>query len=509
VRIHLAPTLKVALPLLSIAVAGCSAAGDPDNAAGTHPRSAPNIILVQLDDATKAQYTTTSMPFTRRYMARRGTTFSDYLVTSPLCCPARASILTGQYGHNNGVLKNTYENLRHPGNVLPVWLQRAGYRTAHLGKFLNNYETTLKDDAEVLKGWDEWFTQLEPQRYLNYDISRNGERVSFGDAPHDYLTRVLTARALELIDEFSMDDEPFYLQLDYYAPHSGAKEGRCHGSALPDPIDEGRFAGASVPDSPALREPDRSDKPPFIRGLPRLTARRRTEADVRYACAIESLRAVDRGVERIASRLRAVGLLDETALVLSSDNGLFYGEHGIPEEKHFPYREAYEVPLQIALPTGPGEAGKTVGVPAASIDLAPTFLQLARAEPCASEDRCRTLDGRSLLPALDGITKGFAHRARGIELTLTENREPYDRVCEYYGIRLGRWSYIKHVSAAKPGQECRPSGAVEIYDLEADPHQLENLAGVAGGVESRLSARAREVRDCAGTRPDGSSTPCP
>ncbi|MDQ3728843.1 MAG: sulfatase [Actinomycetota bacterium] len=496
-------TGRVLLALVfSLVLGTCGTESGPEDDRPGPVADAPNIVFVLLDDATKAQYTKETMPFTWRYMRQNATTFTDYIVTSPLCCPARASIITGQYGHNSGVLANSYGAIDDPRNVLPVWLQRAGYRTAHVGKFLNNFEQTLDDPADPTPGWDEWFTQLEPQRYFDYEISDNGEPRAYGDRDEDYLTRVLNAKAADLIDEFADRGETFYLELDAFAPHfAGGQKGRCRGAAQPDPLDEGSFSDARVERSPALFEAHREDKPGFIQRLPVGSPTELRAKDDRYACALESLRAVDRGVEEIVSRLRERGLLDSTALVFSSDNGVFYGEHGIPDEKQFPYREAYEVPLQIALPDSLG--GPTLAenaAPVASIDLAPTLLEMAAAEPCRAPAICRPLDGRSLIPLLESesATQPGDGRPRGIELTLTQNNEPYDRVCEYFGVRSGRWAYIEHVTVARRGRSCRPSEETELYDLDADPRQLLSLAGKRPAVEQRLRRLALSVRACEG-----------
>ncbi|MDQ2675484.1 MAG: sulfatase [Actinomycetota bacterium] len=481
---------------------GCGGGSGAERAPAPATAAEPNIVFVLLDDATKEQYSAESMPFTWEYMRRHATTFSDYLVTSPLCCPARASITTGQYGHNSGVLANVYGAIDDPQNILPVWLQQSGYGTAHVGKYLNNYENDLDAPADVAPGWDEWLTQLEPQRYFGYELSDNGEAVRFGNADDDYLTRVLNARAVEVAEDFARRDERFYLQLDQFAPHfAGGQDGRCKGAAEPDPRDERAFSQAGVPRAPALFEQDRRDKPEFIRSMPRGSGKALRAADVRYACALESLRAVDRGFEEIISTLEEHGALDETAIVLSSDNGLYYGEHGIPGEKHFPYREAYEVPLQIALPRSPGNGQPArVDAPTASIDLAPTFLELAGGKPCAEPGDCRALDGRSLLGLMrrgDGAGD-WAGRARGLELTLDENNEPYDRTCEYFGVRWKRWAYVKHVTAARRGGECRPSGERELYDLSKDPFQLRNVAAGEPKSARRLHRLAVAVRKCEG-----------
>lgn len=498
--------------LAALGLGGCGGGASEDDPGPRPGARSPNIVFVQIDDATKAQYSAETMPFTWRYMRRHATTFTDYIVTSPLCCPARAAIITGQYGHNNGVLSNSYRDLRETANVLPAWLQRAGYETAHVGKFLNNFGKALDDPAMVTPGWDEWFTQLEPQGYYDYEISDNGERVAFGDADDDYLTRVLNGKALELIEGFARRGETFFLSLDQFAPHFGSgREERCKGAPDPDPRDTGLFAGRGVPPKPSLSERDRSDKPPFIQRLPQRTSSREASADRRYGCALASLRAVDRGFEALVGKLGELGIADETAIVFTSDNGLYYGEHGIPAEKQFPYREAYEMPLQIALP-GTTD-GQRVDAPVANIDLASTFLELARGDPCPESGECRPLDGRSLLPLLERAPRAGdwpAHRPRGIELSLPGNNENYDRVCEYFGVRLDRWAYVKHVTAARPGGDCLPTSAVELYDLRADPFQLDNLAGELPGVEERLLGLAERIRACEGTGTDPElSDPCP
>ena len=300
-------TASVALGLIAVAIGllGCDEEAGSERSVEGATAKEPNIVFVLLDDATTAQYNAETMPFAWRYMRRNATTFEDYLVTSPLCCPARATIITGQYGHNNGVLANAYGAIDDAENILPVWLQKAGYRTAHLGKYLNNYENTLSKPDDVAPGWDEWLTQLEPQSYFGYELSDNGRAVPFGRDDDDYLTRVLNERATQVIENYAERGERFYLQLDHFAPHfAGGQRGRCRGAAQPDPLDDGTFEGARVPRSPSLFEPDRSDKPEFIRRMPEGSPEALEAADVRYACALESLRAVDRGFEDIVASLR-------------------------------------------------------------------------------------------------------------------------------------------------------------------------------------------------------------
>lgn len=500
------------LVALGVALALLGGCGGSDGSDSPEPaEGVPNILFVLIDDADKSMYSEKTMPFTWRYMHDHATTFTDYIVTSPLCCPARASIISGQYGHNNGVLENSYGDLHDPANVLPVWMQQAGYKTAHIGKFLNNYGKTLDTPSGVTPGWDEWFTQLEPQRYFDYQLSDDGDVVKFGDDDSDYLTRVLGEHASGLIDQFGGEERPFYMELDEFAPHfAGGQTGRCRGAAEPDPLDAGTVT-SQVPRTPAFFEADRSDKPSFIRSLPPATAALKRDEDRRYTCALESLKAIDRSFQQVIDKLNDDGLLESTVVVFSSDNGNYYGQHAIPDEKQFPYRTAYEVPFQIALPEAiAGEQPQQIDAPVASIDIAPTFLDLASGEPCTESGACRVLDGRSLLPLLNGEESpgAWANRVRGIELTLEQNNEPYDRVCEFYGVRSGRWAFVHHVTAAKAGGECRPSGEDELYDLAADPYELQNVAAEKHRTVARMRQEALTIRRCEGAPDSGSPHPC-
>lgn len=196
------------------------------HAGGTSPRRgapAPNIVLVMTDDQALSQVGPEYMPAVTRLLAGQGTTFEDAFLTTPLCCPSRAGLLTGQYGHNNGVLTSSYGYLRDKGNVLPVWLRRAAY--------------------------------------YDWDLSRNGRRVHYGSAPRDYAPRVFERSAARLVRRFAPRRKPIFLEVDEIAPHPRlhGKGTRC--GAVPDPRDIGKFGDASLPQPPSFNEADVSDKP--------------------------------------------------------------------------------------------------------------------------------------------------------------------------------------------------------------------------------------------------------
>ena len=189
--------------LFALASCGSSSPGTQDPTKGSDrgpPSDGPNIVVVMSDDQDAASLGQ-AMPRTKR-LARTGTTFTDFVVTTPSCCPSRAAFITGEYGHNNGVLANVpgYPDLLQKENVLPAWLRRAGYRTAEFGKFMNGYENFATAMGALRgPGWDHWEALLPPYAYFDYDLSINDVRRHFGVRDRDYVDRVLTRRALRFI----------------------------------------------------------------------------------------------------------------------------------------------------------------------------------------------------------------------------------------------------------------------------------------------------------------------
>jgi N-acetylglucosamine-6-sulfatase len=478
----------------------------------------PNVVMVVTDDQRLDEFDSRTMPATKKLVADQGTVFTDAIITTPTCCPSRASMLTGQYGHNNGVLANApgYRALVDPGNTLPVWLQEAGYRTAHLGKYLNGYGGVADPNTEVAPGWDEWHTLMPPRQYYGYKLAVNGKKRKYGDKEPDYLTRVLNRRATHLIRRFSEKPEPFYIQLDQFAPHteSGMSSGkvRCKGGTVPDPRDQKLFKKVKLPTGASFNEKDVSDKPSFIRSRDRLDAAAKRRVTKRSGCRRASLRAVDRGVKKIVSTLDKEGELGDTVIIFVSDNGYFLGEHRISVNKTFPYEEAVRVPLAMRVPDGvvggsrPARVKKLV----ANIDLAPTILDLAGGEPCSGGE-CRVMDGHSLLRLLKGNGGGIPND-RSLVLEYGRKRDKDGLLCEYAGIRDPGRSYLEYTGLASAGG-CAGIEEGELYDLRRDPFQLNDLFapnGGRGGAQAGLAAKLDELRDCAGIagrdpRPTGRS----
>jgi N-acetylglucosamine-6-sulfatase len=502
------------LAAIAAITVGMTAARAQGSTHATAKPPQPNIVLIQSDDQTFAQLNRQVMPNTERLLVSNGTTFTNYIATTAQCCPSRASLFTGQYAHNHGVTSNQvgYPGLIDKGNVLPVWLTRAGYTTIHVGKFMNGYNRFEEPDTTVAPGWDQWHTVLSDTRYYGYDYFVNGRVVHRGRAPKDNLTTVLNRDAVRMVHRYAPKRRPFYLQLDERSPHVSHQfdpHGACGRAATPEPRDERRFNDTPLPKPASFNEKNMGDKPPFLRTAPRIDTAQRNNLRRRWRCALDALAGVDRGVARVYAAVKQAGEIQRTVFVFVSDNGYFYGEHRLAAGKVFPYEEALHLPLVIRMPRRYRNGSSRVlhsAKPAGNIDLAPTILQLAGASPCVPATGCRTMDGRSLLPILERT--GSWPRHRGL---LTEYRVPHrprNSTCQFAGIRTRHHIYVEHdrVADASTGDcvDATPP-EVERYDLTSDPLELNNLcAGGApascprGAKQLELQTRLARLRSCAG-----------
>lgn len=488
--------LAVVIGACLLAALVLTAAGERAGTAQAKPRAdQPNIVVVVTDDQARVTMSPEVMPNLYTRMIPEATSFSDFVVTTPLCCPSRAAFMTGQYGHNNGVLSNFYPDLRQKKQVLAAWLQTAGYKTAHVGKFLNKYEEQDSPQT-VAPGWDLWFTQLEKRKYYDWKASKNGDLRRFGTDDADHLTTVTNRYAASWAGRLAAKDQPFFLQVDYYAPHTGpGRDEICKAAPKPEPEDVGRFAGAPLPDPPSFNQDDVTEMPSFIRDRPKLTDEEIADITDHYRCTLESLYGVDRGIGQVFDSIKAQGELNNTVFVFTSDNGYFFGEHRIPKGKPYPYEENIHMPLVMRVPTRYRDGAPLVtesDAPVANIDVAPTLLELAGATPCLRRDRCRIMDGRSLMPAIEGV-EGLPE-TRGIALERSS--------CEYRGVRWDRNLYVAYSAPDTTG--CVP-GEAEMYDTAADPYQLHDLLPASEGTPNdelrvKLARKMRRLGSCQGIR---------
>ena len=451
----------------------------------------PNVVVVTLDDEAMSQVRRESMPKTYQRVIRPGTTFKNSLAAPPLCCPDRASFLTGEYPHNNGVNRNHpgYSELIHPKNVLPAWLHEAGYRTALVGKYLNGTSSVL--GSRPAPGWDHWYGIYGKASYYGADVSNDGRRIHLHDR---YLDSVLARKAQAFVRR-AAKHRPFFLWFTPFAPHfDGGKDprGNCSG-VMPKALarDYRRVRDIRLPRDRSFNERDVSDKPRQIRELPRLN-----NADIRlltrrYRCGLGAIREVDRAIGEIVGKLRAADELRNTAIFVTSDNGFFFGEHRLKKGKGQTYEPALRVPLMARLPRDQGIQAPKVSEPVAELDLAPTILDLAGADPCLSPTNCRTMDGRSLRKLTTGSNAGWPND-RGI---LVEQ----GRRCGYSAIRTHRYVLTLDRTHPPGGGACRQQKP-ELYNLRRDPFELRNTGTKrsAKGTVDALSQRIDALSQCSG-----------
>jgi N-acetylglucosamine-6-sulfatase len=444
----------------------------------------PNVLVIESDDQTRESIRV--MHNVNSLIGAQGATFRNSFVNYSLCCPSRSTFLTGQYEHNHGVTANNgptggfqqFESL-HGDNNLAVWLQKAGYYTALIGKYLNFYS----NNPRVPPGWSEWYAAApddqnaaitDDQKVYNYTLNENGTSVHYGTDPADFKQDVLTGKAVDFVNRRAPQAQPFFLWLTYTAPHIGFPDPNpnppfnCDGAAKPAPRHAHAFDSEPLPRPPNFNEADVSDKPAAIRNLPLLSAGQIGKIQRKYRCELESLLSVDEGVKKVVDALRAKGELDNTLIIYTSDNGYFHGEHRIPTGKLHIYEQSIRVPLKMR---GPGiPRGVSVGDLAINADLAPTIVDAANANPGL------VMDGLSLIPVAQnpGIESGR-------ELLIEEP--------SFEAIRTERYMYAEHNTGEK-----------ELYDLQSDPFELQSRHDdpAYASVEAQLAAHLHVLQSCGG-----------
>jgi N-acetylglucosamine-6-sulfatase len=502
-----------------------------ERAAAQAPVERQSFIVVMTDDQGAGMMR--ALPSVQRLLGGPGVTFENAFASYPLCCPSRATFLTGQYAHNHGAKGNTrgtggaYQSLIDPERNLAAWLDTAGYDTAFVGKWLNG----LRSPREPPPGWDEWTGLVGAggeglSSYYDFDVFAGpGKSRHFGSAAPDYQTDALTREyVLPFVAAHATDLDPFFLWLSLHPPHDGlgrldAAGRRCSRgrpdergggqSAIPPPRYASRFTRARVPRPPSFDEGDLSDKPAFVARRDRIDERTLEKIDSGYRCGLAALLSVDDAIADIVAELRSAGRLESTTIVFTADQGFLAGEHRL-RGKNLPYEEAIRVPLVVR---SPGARAGTVNTePVVNADLAPTILDLAGVG--VPEELARVLDGVSLQAAMQG-DESLARRA--ILLEGRKEAVPASRglrVRSYVGVRTARYTYVEHrrarVADRAEGIELEIGAGrttdLELYDLRRDPYQLQSRDGdpayaaarrALAGLLGRLEHCA--VADCAVT----------
>lgn len=496
----------VAAPTMRGAAPSVVPTPDPSVSPGVHgqSRQPPNVLFVFIDDARVDDMR--AMPKTCRLIGGHGVRFVRAVSPNPLCCPARAELLSGQYTHNNGVLTNgspdggyyAFKDLR---DNLGTWMQAAGYRSAYIGKQMNSYAHPDPDDhsrldLSVMPGWTDWFV---PVRYVyNYHkslIDHNGRAELY---PHEYKARLYAHHANQLIAQWSQKSSktgtrtPWGMIISYLAPHPEYSHGHWH-----FPSGEAKYRGSlkghmpQITDDAAIGDAYVAGKPAYIRAMQPFTRRERQQVLKDKRMRQEALRGVDDAIASNVAALKKAGVLQDTIVMVMSDNGYMLGEFGDPGGKIVPYRWSNMVPLLVRGPGFPAgvEVTKLVAIP----DVTATIVDAMGLTPK------RTLDGISLLKLIHHRKLG-THRPIELEAghRLTPGWRTKNFHRSYVGIRTNRWQYVHYGNLHHQGRSYR--GEQELYDMAHDPNQLHNLAHdpAYADIKAQLQQRLKTLKNCSG-----------
>ncbi|QIG43816.1 sulfatase [Nocardioides anomalus] len=467
------------------------------------PQPKPNVVVILTDDLDTSLMP--YMPNVNRLIKDQGAELTNFYVEQSSCCPSRASILSGLYAHNHGVIGNVwpeggYERWKQTeqDDDLPVWLQQAGYRNALLGKYFNEYPfhpgAHLSDEekdalrAYVPPGWASWASPVQGNAYAQDHYKLNVDGQIDPQFHTDYLDSFLGERALSLVngatDGFDFADGGQFLYYASYSPHTPY--------AFPDSL-AGSFADVTYPRTPDFDEGDTSDKFGLTRQRRPLTAADEALIDETFRKRVRSVQVLDQNVARLVQALADQDALDDTYIIFTSDNGYHMGNHRREIGKYTQFQTDVRVPFYVR---GPGiPAGSTYDDVSGNIDIAPTIAAMTGATAPA------TVDGLSLLDRLRGgpplarryyllgraLTPDNATPTGGIE-EVPETLLPSSRSSElndFTGVTNGRYKLIRYTHLPHE----------ELYDLNKDPYELDNLLADDEASYRAMSPRGRQAVD--------------
>jgi arylsulfatase A-like enzyme len=441
--------------------------------ARAQPELRPNVILIVADDLRADELW--AMPAVTSLLAAAGTAFQQCLTPTPGCAPARASLLRGQYPQNHGVYRGNgklggFKRFLDQGNeasTLATWLQDAGYRTALIGKYLNDYPNGASPN-HIPPGWDEWAGATQGG-YVGFELNENGTRVRYRKRDGAYQTDILAERAADFITRASQQPNPFFLYLAPRAPH---------GPATPAARHVGMFDDEPMPRTSSFNLAGQAGKPPWLQDNPSLSEPQITALEDTYRARLTSLQALDELVASVVNALDEAGTLQDTILLFTSDHGYHLGEHGIVESKGTPYEEAIRIPLVVRGPGVPvGESREVVSL----VDIAPTIAAWAQA---ATPD---FVDGRSMEPVLASATPTWR---QSVLITHHHNRPTRtDGPPAFSALRSRSLTYVEYAD-----------GWRELYDLATDPHQVHNrIEGLDAQQAHSLARSLAALAQCSGS----------
>ncbi|CAE7543666.1 GNS [Symbiodinium sp. CCMP2456] len=487
--------------------------------------SKPNLVLILLDDQDQVLGGMDPYPNIQRLLGKGGTNFTNFFVNTPVCCPSRAELMGGRYGHNNLV-----GDLRSSGgstgcmwanvtgsyfvhNQLGSYLSKLGYTNGLFGKYMNSPACSCpveagcsklpKGDQAVPPGWDRWFALCKMGKYFSNSYNDDGQEVSTGDAPQDYMTSVIGNRTIEWLHEVAGAGRPFFAYVAPHAPHIADKQFPYITQAAP--WHAGAAGHAKAPRTPNWNVPNPGAHP-VISSQPKMDDLTVNWSDSLYRSRVESMMSVDDLVAEVFHVLGSKGVLDNTVVLLTSDHGYALGQQARPSGKFNVYENDIRVPMLLR---GPGiQHGARVDAVSGIVDIAPTLVELAGGDPDIME-----LDGRSLVPLLGNSSPAKWRKLYPIEYWSLGNVDrgfpqspqcnPSEGAdckkswctCHYHRVDGENNTYLAARYIAEDGDfllanfyaDRTPSGDLprmfhelnpvftEFYDLKADPWQMNNL----------------------------------
>ncbi len=472
--------LRAALRLATLAAVLAGLSCRPAQEAAQRP---PNVVVILVDDLRWDDIGIAGHPFSESLaidqLAREGTRFINAFATTPLCSPSRAAILTGQYAHTNGIIDNTARDSashRLPTFALP--LAQAGYQTGFFGKWHMGNDDTRRP------GWTHWVAMKGQGEAIDPNLNVDGERLEVTG----YVTDILTDYVVDFMKR--SEGKPFMVFLAHKALHPNVEQ-RDDGSVVqhqdqragfvPAERHRGRYADQVVPRRPNATVAPRG-KPALERRIDPLPllgpATGTPDADVRDR--LEMLLAVDESLSRIRGTLQEMGELDNTVIILTSDHGYFYGEHGLNEERRLAYEETARIPVIVRYPPRV-KAGAESAPLVQIIDIAPTITALTGVSDTVPRQ------GRSLVPLLEGATPAW--RSSVLIEYWSDTVFPRMLTMGYQAVRTERYKYIHYLEL---------DGMDELYDLQSDPFEMDNVIGTGEGqrllreVQAELERLQRE-----------------
>jgi N-acetylglucosamine-6-sulfatase len=503
--------LTTTVVLMAVAGLGMAAANRTRGQAEAVTPRRPNVVLILADDLS---WNLVNRRFTPHIAAlqRRGMTFTRYFVTDSLCCPSRSTLFTGLLPHDSGVFTNLppdggYGKFRSAGLEQRTWavaLQRAGYRTSMLGKYLNGYgdPQMTADTAPVPPGWSDWHvSNATGYAEFNYLLNENGSVTSYGGpaggcgtvaTPDDYGVDVLADKATAFIGESA--GGPFAVEAATFAPHA---------PFTPAPRNACDFPGLQEPRDPSFNTLN-THAPAWLAARRKLPPAQVARLDAAFRKRAQATEAVDRVVGDVEAALARHHLLDDTYIVFTSDNGFHLGQHRLAQGKQTAFDTDIRVPLVVA---GPGvPRGRTSRAVTQNTDLYPTFAQLAGRTPGAS------VDGRSLLELLHPGPRTVPWRTVALveHHGLTPTNDP-DSDAGRRGGNPPTYEAIRLSAAHVPGfrrpleavyvEYANPAHEREFYDIRSDPYERHNIvASLSARQRAALHLILRRLATCHGTR---------